>query len=372
MPFGPTQGITSSTLSRSWWKRDDAVSPVIGMILVLAISVVGIGAILVWGLPTIDAMKERVEYKSVQNQFHELDSSVRELVAGTAGKTAKRWQPTMSRGAINVEANSERWLVTIDKGTSYDFTYLDFEDNDNSLTIANHDAAAKSVIVRAGTIDGSAELAVNASAVSGTPAQMTTAVSIPAGGSKAFYFYKTNGQPRTLSGTSFHFEILIGTTVVSEAWLTDVGTIHYSLDSARDDMHVYSSNGAIIMGQGTGIYVENQPPIPPPRTSAGSHRFFMRMVQFNGTGSFSGEGRFDVLLSLYATATLADESGVTSAKVYVTGNLTNAWHTFFLDTTRGYSFTKVTESLGSEVYLKYDYPTGMAFTLVNSVITANG
>src|SRR5438874_5489109 len=89
---------------------DRAVSPVIGMILVLGISVVGIAAIMYWGLPAIDEMKANVEYRSVQTQFTELDSTIQELVAGTTEKTAKRWDPAIQRGEFAVSNNTEGWV----------------------------------------------------------------------------------------------------------------------------------------------------------------------------------------------------------------------------------------------------------------------
>src|SRR5579884_3487815 len=93
---------------------DRGVSPVVGMILVLAISIVGIAAILYWGLPAIDEMKANVEHRSVQGQFQDLDATLKELVAGTTEKTAKRWQPTLNRGEIAVKNNTEPWLFATD------------------------------------------------------------------------------------------------------------------------------------------------------------------------------------------------------------------------------------------------------------------
>src|SRR5687768_8431339 len=64
------------SLRERLWERDDAVSPVVGMILVLGISIVGIAAILYWGLPAIDEMKANVEHRSLESQFRELDATI--------------------------------------------------------------------------------------------------------------------------------------------------------------------------------------------------------------------------------------------------------------------------------------------------------
>ena len=104
----------AASLRRMRKVEDDGVSPVIGMILVLAISILGMAAILYWGLPAIDEMKANVEHRSVQSQFLDLDGTIKELVAGTTEKTAKRWLPTINRGEINVKNNTESRVSAVD------------------------------------------------------------------------------------------------------------------------------------------------------------------------------------------------------------------------------------------------------------------
>src|SRR5581483_6782861 len=128
---------------------DEGVSPVIGMILVLAISIVGIAAILYWGLPAIDEMKANVEHRSVQGQFQDLDATLKELVAGTTEKTAKRWDPTLNRGEIGVKNDTESWLFTADgynedpaNPAQYNWLFDGLSDGNNAFTIKNNGAGA--------------------------------------------------------------------------------------------------------------------------------------------------------------------------------------------------------------------------------------
>src|ERR1051326_3217303 len=124
--------------ARGWRGNDAGVSAVMGMILVLAISIVGIAVTLHWGLPAISEMKAQVEGRSGEAQFGELDADIKELAAGAARKTATRWEPSLASGSISIEPSGERWVVMLNKQSTvtcgattcnkYNFSMTDFYD----------------------------------------------------------------------------------------------------------------------------------------------------------------------------------------------------------------------------------------------------
>jgi FlaG/FlaF family flagellin (archaellin) len=63
-------------------KEDEAVSEVIGMILVLSITIVVIGSILLVGLPMIESGKNRAKMDIVANSFLSLQNDIEEVVRG--------------------------------------------------------------------------------------------------------------------------------------------------------------------------------------------------------------------------------------------------------------------------------------------------
>lgn len=361
--------------------QDEAVSPVVGMILVLGISVVGIAAILYWGLPAIDEMKANVEHRSVESQFQELDASVKELVAGTTEKTAKRWQPTLNRGSVVVANETEGWIYATelyDSAVDYDFAWLDFGDGDNEFRLWNAGAADVTVTVQAyrvNTTTSGYTLSVNTIDATGDMA----ATLIPKDGSIPLYV-RDGARAAELENATVRFRVFVGADPVAVAYYVPTGRIDYELNAGLGTKTVTENNGAVISGNGNTYSIVNSPPVPPVSESSGIPRFFGRAVVMNGTGSFAGDDRFDVLVTLYSTSTLAsydcaqdDRSDcVESTKIFVYGDYQDTWYAYLQNSGRGYDYDLV--EVDGISYLE-DRRTYMGYTLLQSRIqltTAGG
>ncbi|HVL47562.1 MAG TPA: hypothetical protein VM889_03305 [Candidatus Thermoplasmatota archaeon] len=353
---------------------DAGVSPVVGMILVLAISVVGIAAVLYWGGPAVDEMKANVEFKAVQTQFQELDSDFRELVAGTAGKTAKRFQPSFSRGQFIVEKDTERWAIGVDYrsrvGTPsvYNFTLGDHGDGDNDFSLAHQGVGdfGNTVVVRAYVLDNAAEILTNVSTSSSSYAQMTS-TTWTAGTVKNFWITKRNvaqsvaNQPMT--GKAFRIEVWNGADLAAQWWVYDAGRVHFNLDAGQVSRDYYASNGALVQCSDGFCRVDNVPGIPPGKFSGTTYRTFARMLSVNGTASFGGESRFDLILDLYSTVTLLSGPDVRALKMNIKGVLSKAWDNYFEENLSTFAMTKVTTVVGtSESYWLKTHPSYTAAT----------
>lgn len=357
------------------WRRDEGVSPVVGMVLVLGISIVGIAAILYWGLPAIDEMKANVEHQSIEAQFQELDASIKELVAGTTEKTAKRWQPTLNRGSVLLLNETEGWVYAIEMyhaTADYEFVYGGFDNTDNAFTIRNADGADD---VGAATIE--------AFRVTGTTAGQALDVykngvlwnaAQPWGDGTTFALTlkDKNGDDAPIKNATIRFRIYEGNDKIAEAWFVPTGRVDYRLEAGLGTKTVTQNNGAVISGNGLTSTLLNPPPLPPISETAGLPRFFARAVLLNATGSFVGSDRFDVLITLYSTSTLAsydcinDDPSVDcvgSIKIFNYGQNQATWHNYLTNTGRGYEFEE-----RDHAGIKYieDTREKMGFTLLQS------
>jgi hypothetical protein len=369
---------------------DSGVSPVIGMILVLAISVVGIAAILYWGLPAIDEMKGNVEYRSVQTQFGELDSTIRELVAGTTEKTAKRWQPSINRGSIAIMNDSEPWLYAMETYNAtawHNFTYGAFTDGDASFKIYNHGVDLTQAYVQAYVVTGTTALTtLNVSASSGSSVQMTESAlgTWTNGTAQTFYLWKKDvpTAAQNVRYATFKIQVWSHNTLLAEAWYANTTSINYDLHGVSDKSVIYN-NGAIIAEAAGTATITNTPSIPPVTNTTGTPRFFGRLVTLNGTAAFAGENRFDLLISLYGTATLASydcqlankTDCVSTSKVFVWGENNATWLNYLQRTGLGYNMKQV-EPSGAEladvgVFLQ-QREWKMAYTLLESNVRMVG
>src|SRR5687767_12502039 len=59
--------------------HDEAVSPVIGTILILAITVIGIASLLLWGGPTLERVQSQNAAVAMQGEFEGLRDASQEL-----------------------------------------------------------------------------------------------------------------------------------------------------------------------------------------------------------------------------------------------------------------------------------------------------
>lgn len=364
------------------WPRDEAVSPVVGMVLVLGISIVGIAAILYWGLPAIDEMKANVEHQSVEAQFQELDASIKELVAGTTEKTAKRWQPTLNRGSVLLVNETEAWVYAVEMHhatKNHDFIYAGFENTDNAFSIRNSATGAlvDDAYVEAYRVTGTTTgqpLKVYKAGVEWTTA---TTDPWPVNTEIALTLKDAQGVDVPLKNATVRFYIFDGSTKIAEAWFVPTGRVDYVLNAGMGTKTVTQNNGAVITGNGYTSTLINPPPLPPLSTSGDVPRFFARTVLLNATGSFAGNDRFDVLVSLYSTSTLASHDCVATAapktdcvervKIFIFGDQKATWHAYLTNAARGYTFA-VDPTYG-HLYDYDDRPdNGMGFTLLQSTV----
>jgi FlaG/FlaF family flagellin (archaellin) len=370
--------------------EDEAVSPVIGMILVLGISIVGTASILYWGLPAIDEMKANVEYRSMEGQFTELDSTLKELAAGTTEKTAKRWQPSLNRGEIGVRNGTQGWLFATDMYSAtvdYDLGWSSFADGDNAFTLHNLGALPLALVkVECYTVVGTSSLSpINVSVTQGSAVQMTGANLDPfaPGGTKTLYLYAKDVTPATavpISGATFKCRVFSGSTLVAESWYANTGSINYDLRAGIGRKSLVENNGALLEGDGSAYAITNTPPIPPPTQTGGVYRFFGRSLVLHGNASFAGDDQFDLLVSLYSTSVLASydcalaskADCVETSKIYVFGDLKDPWYVHLTNSAKGYAFVEKTLPGGSGVEYLEERRAHMGYTLLQSTILMSG
>jgi hypothetical protein len=358
------------------------------MILVLGISIVGTASILYWGLPAIDEMKANVEFRSVEGQFTELDATLKELVAGTTEKTAKRWQPSLNRGQLAVTGSGEGWLFATEPynaSADHDLGWSSFADGDHQFTL--HNLAATPIAwakVECYVVLGTSALTqVNVSLSSSSRVQMTGAdlLAWTAGSSRDFYLFQKDVGSNVavpLTGSTFKCRVYSGASLIAEGWYAETGLISYDLSAGLGEKTIVENNGAILTGDGSSHAITNSPPLPPPATTGGVQRFFGRLLVLTGDASFAGEDRFDLLVSLYGSAVLGSYDCASSArtdcaetsKIYVYGDLQDPWYTYLTNANAGYTFTQKTLPGGIE-YLE-DREAYMGYTLLQSTVLMQG
>lgn len=360
-------------------RGDDGVSPVIGMVLILAISVLGIVAVTNWGLPAIVAMQQNVQVRAVLNEFTALDASMQKLIAGTTGQTTFKWQPAIGDGAIDVDPTGSRWLVAADATATINFTWDDASDTNNAFKLASNNSA-QSVAIQAWKWSQGVATELR---VVGSSGSCTSFVgTVPT--TPTEFFLKTNATSGCtavgIDNAVVSFRIKdsgAAATVFHEAFLADVGHVHWnSIVGVAGPQHVYHSNGAVYSGAPDSFVVESNLAVAPPRdfknsTGVDSTSIFVRLVKVNGTASFSGSEagqRPAVFLDFVGTYTLGSIDTVKAVNIYVWGPLQNSTYDALTRASLGYEFIRQATP-GGQVFVRDTETTkpfrfASAYTLV--------
>jgi hypothetical protein len=367
-------------------RADAAVSPVIGMVLILAISVLGIVAVTNWGLPAILAMQQNVEVRTVMNDFTVLDGSLQKLIAGTTGQTTFKWQPTVGQGAVDVDPTGHRWLLATDVDGTKVVHWKDMGDKDDVVVVhtTNFPAAVRFQAWR--WVDG---VATEVILHPGTGTCSTSAHETDGWGNGAdrTYYLRTNASsgctPVNIDNGVFSFSLRTkqggAVTVYHEAYLADTGHVHWdSVGGTPARRHVYHTNGAVYEG-GPGYFSLGTPlALSPPRsfTSAAgdSEAMFGRLLKVNGTASFAGSGggqRLAVFMDYVGTYTLGAFDDVQRVYAYVWGPTNSSTYAELKSATAGYGFTQhqTAGSEPNEMFVRYEQTSKpfrfrVAYTLV--------
>lgn len=400
----PSHGMEAGSVGALWagsaapasgLLSDSGVSPVVGSVLVLVIAIVGITAVVMWGLPAISELRAGTELRAVLEQFQGLDGILGELVSGSARQATVRWTPSIEQGSVSVDQSSDRWIVAVNftpadaPPLGFSIRYANASDRDNHLLLVNagQDDVALAT-AKAWQIIGGIETELRVYRPSAEP--VTTCggqlASSPLLWKPRAIFNVTlctnvsSTTPANLGESLVKLTLYNGSSVLETAWIGDMGWIHYQSSTGGSSRHVFAANGAILAGPLSGLVVQNDLPIPPPRSftnaSGGNATgLFIRLLRINGSASFSSGGlgaRQGVFLTHYGTFRLAEQTNITAVKIYDFSDLREPWYRHLADTLAGYRFVRESGNawLETNEYLVHqEGKLPFRFTLVHSVVT---
>lgn len=201
---------------------NDGVSPIISMILIISIMLLVTGALLAWGVPTIQRMEADAQYRNARNNMEVIDVTIEDLLQEGEGATRTE-RVVFSGGQVLIKSSSERWIL------SYSLTDVD--------------------VVYSGLDDGDSLFAINSSVP-----LVNVSVYWPQGDDFSRYVPYFN-----ISGTTVidAFEDLVGLVLIevrdasdnvpiSRLWLFDIGCIIYKMASPIGEFTIKEVNGALL------------------------------------------------------------------------------------------------------------------------------
>jgi hypothetical protein len=304
--MGPVRRIAQPQPFRGGQQGDPAVTPVIGAVLILGITVLGIGGVLLWGAPLVERVQVQNAQAAIVGEFEELRDSSRELSVPDHSRF-----PTIviPRGEVGLQRGS-RFMVTSDRDTGFpncDFLVRDWADT----------AAKTSVTITSANCRGST--AVKIYSVSGS-----TLVE---------YTPTTSGNTYTVGAADFStgdwlFRLTHASctgTICAEAWVHSTDRVVWTSDSSAGARAVSFDNGAIFSAAEGTTFLEREAAIGDSVFGSNYYGLWIRSLTAANYQSISGSGSHQVYLSLLGNYDRADASGTSRVRIDVAGALAQAW-----------------------------------------------
>jgi hypothetical protein len=118
----------------SLFSRRNAVTPVVGVFLVIVVVMSVTGGVLFWGLPYVEQNRTHTQIESVYNQLNVFDSALQDLIHEGPGASREN-KISIESGTITIEEDSGRLICMYSLKSGYNFTVSDIDDKDKDFTL---------------------------------------------------------------------------------------------------------------------------------------------------------------------------------------------------------------------------------------------
>lgn len=317
--------------------NDLGVSPVVGTVLLIAIMLITVTALMMWGVPAIQQMERQSQWKAVRSSFEVLDGIVDEVLPETG--SARLAQIPLQGGSVAIEAETEPFAVAWSPQGAAELTYGSLGDDDTDASF-NTSASVDSCVFRHfhpnGTFDFEESVAPSA-ASSGT----CTAT-------------------RNLNATH-HLRMLDGSgDAISVAWIFHPGRIRFESSSPAGPWRMDYHNGAVTSNLGRNPAVHN----PPLILQLAPDGLTVGVIDLNASGgSAGGEAVAQIQVELRSTRVVADARRADRVDVYPLGSADDAWRRF-LETTPRYEF----DHTSGDLHVRYEPGSTFPVTLTHYTV----
>jgi hypothetical protein len=301
---------------------ESAVTPVIGAILILAITIMGIAGVLYWGAPMIERIQAQNAQVAVVGEFQDLRDASSVLSVPDHSRF-----PTIviPRGDLDLQKGS-RIMVTADRdGTANptcDFRVTEWADTTAPTQVTVSASGCRTPVSSTSPASGEATLQVYQ--VSGATLVLQTVTGCCATPTVAGADFSAGDWLFRLANSA------CPSGICAEAWIHSSDQVAWALASGAGERGVVFDNGAIFSNSDGSIFLEREPTVGDSVFGAGYYGFWLRSLTANSYNGLSGAGSHQVYLSLLGNYDRVDSSTVTRLRFDVFGDLSESWCNSFL------------------------------------------
>ncbi len=282
------------------WSNDDGVSPVVGSILILALTVVGMGAILFWGMPAVQDAQQRATQDGMEETLKDLRQ--RTLVLGVPD-AAQVPVVRVAEGSL-ATSDGDHWLVSANHDATNpdcEFRLTNWDDGDASFTL---------------------DLTACRTPTTGIGCTTCLVVSEVAGGVLTDGGATLTGSTVTvtspMAGKDWYVRMFQGTTTYAQAWIVQSGDISWTGDGRSSRL----TGGAIYSQQDDVVYLLQHPPVQ--ENAFGTGDYLLRLPTTSGSDSTTSGSDIQFYLGLSGIHARIDDPTYT-LRYQASGSLAESW-----------------------------------------------
>ncbi len=305
---------------------EEAITPVIGSILILGISVLGIAAIMAWGAPALQILEEQNAQYAMLGEFEEVRQNSLALTI-TDGSRLPR--VNLGSGEFMVEPGTRIAVTTVFAGPTAAIPdcRMDLQDwaaaDDTQVSIDVVDClqtrvetgspgcpgASEAMCVRAYQVDGRkfTQVLAESNSVIGSGTGTLT-LDLPTSFATGSWLVRLEDRP--------------GGIVYAETWVIEYQALHWQING-RTDPFLRLEAGALFSGEGERRFLEQAPPIA--EQAFGSDELILRWPMLEGPAvDRSGLQSLTVFLRLEDNLLRVDDD-VRTVQYDFEGEFASAW-----------------------------------------------
>ncbi len=287
---------------------DEAVTPVVGTILILGITVLGMAGILYWGAPTIERIQAQNAQAAMVGEFEDLRSSSLALSVPDASRIPTVVLPS---GTLELVPGT-RIMVTV--GHDGDYTACNLHVTGWSVT------GTSSVAVSTADCRPATTLEVH-QVTGGNTVRKTDAVF--AGGvltSASSDFSQGDWLFRLTNGNA------VNPTVYAQSWLLSSDAFKWSVATSSGTLAAYLDAGAVFSEERGTLFLDKPPPIQEDAFGTNVYAFWVRsLLAAPGVSSISGAGSYQAFLALIGNHARVDTAEARLLRYDFQGDLAEGW-----------------------------------------------
>ncbi|MHB1261562.1 MAG: hypothetical protein ACYC2H_07580 [Thermoplasmatota archaeon] len=301
---------------------ESAVTPVIGAILILAITVLGIAGVLYWGAPMIDRIQAQNAQVAVVGEFNDLRDASSVLSVPDHSRF-----PTIviPRGDLSLERGS-RIMVTVDRDAptklGCDFHVTGWADT-TAPTQVSVSAANCRTPIASGT-PGATEALLQIFQVSGATIVQQTITGCCATPTVAGADFSSGDWLFRLANTA------CPSGICAEAWLHSGDRVSWDVAASSGQRGVSYENGAIFSETDGTLFLEREATVGDSVFGSSYFGLWLRSLSASTYGGITGAGSHQVYLSLLGNYDRVESSAVSRLRFDASGDLSEGWCRAFL------------------------------------------